>query len=209
MTKSPELAEGSAIDISAEDDRFDSVSVTLHWLTVFLILIQFSSVWSLKFVDEHGRVGTMILDMHRSSGLLVWFVTVMRLVWRHNFAYLPPFPENLPKLQQTFAKASEYSLYVLLLIQPVTGLGRSLLRGRPFDLFFWQVPALRENDPVRHLFGEVHEIGAKLLLALIAIHAGAALFHRLVLRDGVLQRMLPRLPAQTSLSPTLAKSDAE
>jgi cytochrome b561 len=209
MTENSELAEGSRIDIAAGADRFDQMSISLHWLTVFLIVIQFASVWSLRFVDEHGRVGMIILDMHRSSGLLMWFVTVVRLVWRHNFAYLPPFPDSMPKLQQTFAKASEYSLYVVLLIQPITGLGRSLLRGRPFDLFFWQVPAFRENDPIRHLFGEAHEIGAKLLLALISIHVGAALFHRLVLRDGVLQRMLPRLPARTSLSPTLAKSDAE
>jgi len=209
MTKNSELAEGSTIDIAADADRFDQVSISLHWLTVLLIVIQFGSMWSLKFVDEHGRVGMMILDMHRSSGLLVWFVTVVRLVWRHNFAYLPPFPASMPKLQQSFAKASEYSLYIVLLIQPITGLGRSLLRGRPFDLFFWQVPALRENDPIRHLFGEAHEIGGKLLLALISIHAGAALFHRLVLRDGVLQRMLPRLLVQTRLSPTLAESDAE
>src|SRR5579871_2142368 len=209
MTENSELAEGSRIDIAAGADRFDQMSISLHWLTVLLVVIQFASVWSLRFVDEHGRVGMIILDMHRSSGLLMWFVTVVRLVWRHNFAYLPPFPDSMPKLQQTFAKASEYSLYVVLLIQPITGLGRSLLRGRPFDLYFWQVPAFGENDPIRHLFGEAHEIGAKLLLALISIHVGAALFHRLVLRDGVLQRMLPCLPVQTRLSPTLAESDVE
>jgi cytochrome b561 len=38
---------------------------------------------------------------------------------------------------------------------------------------------------------QVHETGAWLLLALIGLHAGAALFHALVLRDRVLQRMLP------------------
>jgi cytochrome b561 len=42
------------------------------------------------------------------------------------------------------------------------------------------------------LSGKVHEFGAKALLALVGLHAGAALFHRLVLRDGVLQRMSPR-----------------
>jgi len=199
----------ATFELGDDSGRFDRTSMALHWLTVLLIVVQFSSVWSFKFVDEHSRVGMMILDMHRSSGLLVWFVTLVRLVWRHNFAYLPPFPQSMSKFQQTFAKANEYCLYVLLFIQPVTGLGRSLLRGRPFDLFFWQVPAFTENDPIRHLFGEAHEIGAKLLLALIAIHAGAALFHRLVLRDGVLQRMLPLMSVRTSLTPTLAKREAE
>jgi superoxide oxidase len=54
------------------------------------------------------------------------------------------------------------------------------------------VPALLTPDPaIRGLFQEAHELGAKALLALIGLHAGAALFHGLVLRDGVLQRMLP------------------
>jgi cytochrome b561 len=47
------------------------------------------------------------------------------------------------------------------------------------------------DDALRHSFAEAHEFGAKALLLLIALHAGAALFHRLVLRDGVMQRMLP------------------
>ena len=131
-------------------------------------------------------------------------------VWRHNFAYLPPFPAGMPKLQQTVAKANEYGLYVLLLVLPITGLGRVLFRGQPFDLLFWHVPALfAENDSIRHLLVEAHEIGAEALLALIGLHAGAALFHRLVLRDGVLQRMLPRISERTKLTPTLAKGDVE
>jgi superoxide oxidase len=95
-------------------------------------------------------------------------------------------------------------------VQPITGLGRVLFRGQPFDLFFWQVPALfEENDSIRHFLAESHEFGAKALLALIGLHAGAALFHRLVLRDGVLQRMLPRMSARAKLAPVLAKNDAE
>ena len=61
---------------------------------------------------------------------------------------------------------------------------------------------------MRSLFVEAHAIGAKALMALIGLHAGAALFHRLVLRDGVLQRMLPRR-TKLKLMPTLAKSSAE
>ena len=98
----------------------------------------------------------------------------------------------MPKLQQWIANANEYGLYALLLVQPITGIGDVLFHGRPFMLFVWQVPALLTPDPtIRGLFQEAHEFGAKALLALIGLHAGAALFHGLVLRDGVLQRMLP------------------
>jgi cytochrome b561 len=98
----------------------------------------------------------------------------------------------MPRLQQSIAKANEYGLYVLLFVQPVTGLGRVLFRGHPFELFVWEVPVLLGPNPeVRNFFIGAHEFGAKALLALIGLHAGAALFHRLVLRDGVLHRMLP------------------
>jgi cytochrome b561 len=113
-------------------------------------------------------------------------------VWRRRFAYLPPFPESMPKLQQWIAKANEYGLYALLLVQPITGLGDVVFHGRPFMLLVWRVPALLTPDPaIRGLFQQAHELGAKALLALIGLHAGAALFHGLVLRDGILQRMLP------------------
>jgi len=69
---------------------------------------------------------------------------------------------------------------------------------------------LLESDPaMRSLFVEAHAIGAKALMALIGLHAGAALFHRLVLRDGVLQRMLPRRPARAKATAILARSRAE
>jgi len=97
----------------------------------------------------------------------------------------------MPKLEQSIAKANEYGLYALILVQPTTGLGNVLFHGRPFELFIWEVPALlAPNAAICSLFVEAHEFGAKALIALIGLHAGAALFHRLVLRDGALQRML-------------------
>jgi superoxide oxidase len=197
----------AAVKSRGDGDRFDHISIVLHWMTVLLIVIQFSSAWAWEDVDHGDKIASTLLAAHLNSGALVWFVGVARLIWRHNFAYLPPFPPSMPKIQQTIAKVNEYGLYVLLLVQPITGLGRVLWRGRPFDLFVWQVPVLfEENDSIRHLLTEIHEFGAKALLALIALHVGAALFHRLVLRDGVLQRMLPRMSARPRLTPTLAEA---
>jgi cytochrome b561 len=213
MTKNSESAKGYVKTAEIENGRFDQISIILHWLTVLLIVVQFSSAWLREALDHNSSVAVAVLTAHRTSGALIWIVVLVRLVWRHNFAYLPPFPESMSKLQQTLAKANEYSLYALLLIQPITGLGRSLFRGAPFELFIWQVPVLfAQDDAIRHIFGEAHEWGANVLLALIGLHAGTALFHRLVLRDGVLQRMLPwtsqSMRARQSTA-QLAVSDAE
>ena len=192
MIKNLECAQGIVVKASARSACFDPTSIALHWLTVLLIIGQFTTVWLHEAVGHGTSLGMELLTTHRTMGMLTWTVVLARLVWRRGFADLPPFPESMPKLQQWIAKANEYGLYVLLLVQPITGLGEVVFRGRPFTLFIWQVPALLAPDAsIRSLFLEAHELGAKALLVLIGLHAGAALFHGFVLRDGVLQRMLP------------------
>src|SRR3984957_5529141 len=192
MIKNLGSSEGISVKAVAKSDRFDPMSIVLHWLTVLLIIGQFATAWLHEAVGHGTSLALAILATHRTMGVLTWTVGLARLAGRRRFAYLPPFPESMPKLQQWIAKANEYGLYVLLLVQPVTGLGDVVFHRRPFTLLIWQVPALLAPDPaIRGLFQEAHELGAKALLVLIGLHAGAALFHGLVLRDGVLQRMLP------------------
>jgi cytochrome b561 len=120
-------------------------------------------------------------------------VVAARLIWRSRWACAPRLPQSLPLAQKVTARAVEAVLYGLLLLQPLTGLGHSLTRGKPFQLFWVQVPALMERDkPLSMLLHDVHAATAKALLALIALHVAAALFHGLVRRDGVLASMWPR-----------------
>jgi cytochrome b561 len=192
MTTDQAVTERLVVGTTTESGRFDQTSIALHWLTVLLVIAQFASAWLHEAVDHETGFAVVLLTMHRTTGLLTWIVVVARLVWRHNFAHLPPFPQSMPKLQQWIAKANEYGLYALLLVQPITGLGNVLFHGRPFTLLIWEVPELLESNPaIRSVFVEAHEFGARALAILIALHVGAALFHRLVLRDGVMQRMLP------------------
>jgi superoxide oxidase len=192
MTTDQEVAGRLAAGTAEESRRFDQTSIALHWFTVLFIITQFGSGWLREAVDHETSFAVVLLTVHRTMGVLTWIVALARLIWRRWFACLPPFPQSMPKLQQSIAKANEYGLYALLLVQPITGLGNTLFHGRPFALFIWEVPALLAPDTaIRSLFVKAHEFGARALVVLIGLHAGAALFHGLVLRDGVLQRMLP------------------
>jgi cytochrome b561 len=175
--------------------RFDHVSIALHWLTAGLVAGQLTTAW-LVGRGDHGA-----LTAHRSLGLATWVVVLGRLQWRRRFADLPPFPTSMSHRQQQIAKLNELGLYVVLLLQPLTGLANTLFRGRPFTLFLWRTPALLPAaKSVAHIFQAVHEVGAALLLALLGLHVGAALFHEFGLRDAVLRRMLPwtaRRPVDT------------
>jgi cytochrome b561 len=176
-------------DLRYPADRFDRVSMALHWATVLLVAFQLTTA----FLPHQGEGAKTLLTLHRSAGVLTLAVVLFRLLWRARFAYLPPFPKRMPQLQQWAARANEYGLYAFLVVQPLTGLADGVFHGRPFLLFGLQVPALMAFDkPLFHLSGELHERGAKILIGLIALHIGAAMLHGLVLRDGVLRRMLPQ-----------------
>jgi len=172
----------------AAADRYDRLSMVLHWATVLLVVFQLITA----FLPHQGEGARTLLTLHRSAGALTLVVVVFRLLWRVLFAHAPLFPESMPTLQRWAAKANAYGLYALLVIQPLTGLADGVFHGRPFVLFGLQVPALMAfNKPLFHLSGELHELGAKLLIALIALHIGAALLHSLVMRDGVMRRIVP------------------
>jgi cytochrome b561 len=171
---------------------FDAVTVAVHWATVLLVLALFAVAYAIGQAQDEASAAAL-LTLHRSLGVTVWSLTVLRLAWRLTGASFPPFPQTMGEAQRWAARLSEYALYLLLLVQPLTGAAQSLYRGHPFSLFFlWQVPALVGRDkPLAHLFHAVHEWGGWALAALIGVHAAAGLLHRFVLRDGVFESMWP------------------
>jgi cytochrome b561 len=177
---------------------FDSVSIGLHWASVLLVLALFGSA-VLHAQVQDGVSRALLLQVHRSLGVVIWVTTAFRLGWRVTIAKLPPFPASMTRLHRMIVHLSEYGLYALLLGLPAAGLGATILRGRPFALFSWQIPQFAAPDrALAAQFQSVHEFGALALGALVAVHAGAALFHHFVLRDDVLHSMAPVVTARRS-----------
>jgi cytochrome b561 len=170
---------------------FDTLTITLHWTTVLIVLTQFGS--GLLYGQVEGRSwAPSLLQAHRSLGVTIWTLTVFRLVWRVTGARFPAFPASMTPLHQLGARLSEYGLYALLLIQPASGLAQTILRGRPFEVFAWSIPPLVARDvALLAIFRGAHEIGAWCLFALAGLHAAAALMHHFILRDDVLEAMAP------------------
>ena len=82
----------------------------------------------------------------------------------------------------------------LLFIQPLTGLGFTLLKDRPFALFSMTVPALLpRNLELSEKFRELHLLGACAFAGIVGLHAATALVRHFVFRDDVLEAMAPVL----------------
>jgi cytochrome b561 len=171
---------------------YDDLTILVHWTTLALVLAQFASALSIDQVADPALAERLLL-LHRSTGVGLWLLIALRLIWRHTGMRLPPFPPNMARWHVTGVHLSEYGLYGLLLAQPLTGFLWSLLRGRAFPLFFWSVPPLLgRHKPLAEAFHQLHVAGAITLAAVVGVHASAALVHRFILKDQILQSMLPR-----------------
>jgi cytochrome b561 len=139
-----EPSDGSVLGATLESERFEHIGIALHWITALLIIVMFATAWSREAVDHDTHLASALMTVHRTTGVVTWMVEWVRLVWRYYFACLPPFSECMPKLQQWIAKANKCGPSDLLLVQPLSGLGNVLLRGRSFSSFIREMPALFE-----------------------------------------------------------------
>ena len=173
--------------------RFDTGTITLHWITLLLVLAMIGT--GLLYGQMAGRpAAPTLLWAHRSLGVIIWMITVVRLSWRLTGARFPEFPTSMTRLHRFGVRSSEYGLYVLLLTQPVTGLVQTVSRGVPFELLAWTVPSIvSKHFGYVVLFYAVHKLGAWCLIGLASLHASAALFHHFIRRDDVLETMAPIL----------------
>jgi superoxide oxidase len=181
----------------AQRPPFDGVTIGLHWTTAIVVLALLTTAWLHAIAEEQDSgFAPSLLQIHRSLGVTVWAVAAFRLAWRLTWARLPPFPAHMGATHRAAVKLSEYALYALLLVQPASGLLATLFGGRPFALFMWQIPALFPRaEAIRDAFHSAHELGAWMLVIMVAGHAGMALFHHFVVRDDVLACMAPGVAA--------------
>jgi len=173
-------------------DRWNTVQQLLHWLIVGLILVQGGI--GLVMVGLPKRPGVFaVYDLHKSLGLTILALALLRLGWR--ITHRRPARLPMPRWQQRASGLVQAALYMLLFALPLSGwLFDSSTGLRP--LFWWGVlrmPSLTGGPAPawRDALADLHQGLFWALVALAALHAGAALWHHRMVRDDTLRRMLP------------------
>jgi len=171
--------------------RYGAIAQLLHWLVVALIITQFLLALKAESLSP-GPAKIAVLAQHKSFGMTIFGLAVIRLVWRL-FNPVPPMPVGPPQWQRAVAHVSHGALYTLIMITPLFGWMMSSARNFPVSWFgLFTFPDLIQPDkPKYEFFHEAHEVLAFTLLAIALVHAFAALKHHFVDRDDVLRRMLP------------------
>jgi cytochrome b561 len=163
----------------------------LHWLTAVLVLAGF--IYGPGGSETHVYSAARDFDrqLHETIGLSVLALFFVRILWRR-FDKRPE-PAPVARWMGLAANAVQFTLYVLLLVVPLTAIGGAWLEGHaitPLGGFTISSP-VAEAHALGAVIAEVHTWLGDTIIWLAGAHAAAALFHHYVLRDGVLRSMLP------------------
>jgi len=168
---------------------YDGVARFIHWLVVLLIAAQFVLGWTMPHVRHDTRPEGLIA-WHLGVGATLIAAMLVRIVWR--LTHRPP-PDTISPLLSLASRITHFLLYAALVVVPLLGWANASSRGWAVKLAgLLSLPDLAPvGSAAGHAAGDIHGVLAWVLFALICAHVAAALFHRFILRDGVLQRMLP------------------
>jgi cytochrome b561 len=154
---------------------YSKTQVTLHWTVVVLVLFQ------VFLHDDIVRIWTGRMDgtlpnevtpnLHAAVGLLIFALVVWRLVLRLRRGVPAPPATEHPALRLV-ASATHILFYVLLLGMPISG----------------SVAWFLGKD----VAAQAHSLAGKILVALVLLHALAALVQHFWFKTDVLKRMLGR-----------------
>lgn len=168
---------------------------TLHWLVAILI-VGLVAVGLFMVGMPDGDAKNRIYELHKSFGLLVLAVLIVRLVVRFVRGAPPPVA-GIPQWQRRVAPVTHALLYVLAVVVPVLGWSGTSACCAPVEWFGVLPLTLPIGGGMDR--GEailtIHKVLALTLAGLATLHLVAALHHHFVRRDATLRRMLPETSA--------------
>ena len=186
----------------APRSTYSSVAIALHWLIALGVLTNIGLAW--YFGTLKGAEAIAPIQLHKSIGITVLLLTLIRIGWRLTHA-APPLPDTMQTWEKWAAKATHFVFYLLLLGLPLSGWAMvsasPLIKVHPTVLYGvvpWPTFPALPTDPdrlhaTRKLLNRTHELLGWVAYATITLHVAAALKHHLIDRDDVLSRMIPFL----------------
>ena len=173
--------------------RFGVVAQGFHWV-VALCVIGLLAVGLIMTEMKPGPDMFKIYALHKSVGITVLTLAVLRLLWKLTNAH----PQALPthqRWEKFLAKLVHMFLYFAIIGMPLSGWIMSSAKGFPVSVFGWfTLPDLvTPSKEIGKLANEFHELTAYALIAAIGLHFVGALKHHVIDKDGTLRRMIPGL----------------
>jgi cytochrome b561 len=184
--------EETAMTYGTLTGSYPATSKWLHWLVAACVLTTAPVAIAMTRVGE-GPTQDALYTFHKSLGVLILVLVILRLINRLMVGAPAPEP-GIERWQKAASSATHGLLYLLLVAMPIVGYIANSLYGAPTPFFglFELPPIVAENQPLSEKLFALHRWSGFLLIVLVLMHLGAALYHHVVRGDNVLRRMLPR-----------------
>lgn len=162
----------------------------MHWLVAALVLVQ-CVLGAMAVAWPLSPVKLDLFVWHKSTGMLVLVLVLMRAGWRV-VNVTPALPAETPALERHAARATHLLLYAVLVLLPLSGWVAGAAANVPFRVFrVIPLPMpVAPDEALAALANAVHAALVAALAMLLTAHVAGALRHHFVLRDDVLLRML-------------------
>ncbi|MCU7835274.1 MAG: cytochrome b [gamma proteobacterium symbiont of Taylorina sp.] len=175
------------------NNRWGWISIFFHWLTAVTVISLFIlGLWmvDLTYYDSWYRSAPHI---HKSMGLLLFLLTILRLLWLGLTIKPAPLKTHI-EIEHQLAKIMHWILYLFLFSLMLSGYFISTADGRTIEVFNWfEIPAILSGIKGQEdIAGKIHYTLAISLIAAVSAHALAAIKHHFIDKDNTLTRMLGR-----------------
>lgn len=171
-----------------QGSRYTGVAISLHWTIAALLIVSFTLGWIMTDL-EISPFRLRMFNWHKWVGITILLLVIIRLLWR--LTHRPPVMLPMPVWQRVAAKSIHAVLYILLLLQPLSGWVYSNAAGYPV-VYLGLVPLpnlVTKNKEVADVLMERHEFLGWCLLIAACLHIAAALKHHFIDGDATLKRM--------------------
>ncbi len=178
--------------------RYSTVAIGFHWLIALMIIGNLIGGLTMDYWLDNPdpamkQIGFQIIQIHKSIGLTVLALSLLRLGWRLAHP-VPAMPSHMTGTERLLARVTHWGFYALMLLLPLSGWAMASTGKLIFPILYFgtfEVPHLPLDKSLGGLFRESHEILGYVAIATIVLHVAAAMKHHYLDRDDVLARMLP------------------
>ena len=172
--------------------EYGSIAKLFHWGMFAMFVFMFILA---EIMDEleKGEEKWMLYGWHKSTGILLLAIIVLRILWRISNIN-PLLPSKMKSHERILAHLGHFALYVCMIGLPLSGYVMSMAGGHGISFygFFDIVNLLVENKELAHSAHDAHEFFAEAIYILVPLHILAALYHHIILKDNTLDKMRPK-----------------
>ncbi len=193
-----------------ETERYTAVAKALHWIVALMIIVQIPAGFFMHNLEPSSLKYTLY-QLHKSSGLIILALSLFRLGWR--LTHRPPaLSPKLKAWERVLARITHVGFYALIILIPLTGwlLVSASTTGIPTKIF-WLIPVphlpVPQGEAEAEFWVEIHELFAKGMIGLLALHVAGALKHHFKDKDQTLRRMLPKFAGGLSARQSFASKE--